>query len=237
MTDNGSAMLATETTEGLARLSVLHETILPYAAFQNGKQEHFWTQIEGRLLPMLEGVADLTLAQLNEATLAWVEMEYNKADHSELGEAPLQRYLRQRDVGRPCPSSAELKMAFTAQFSRTQRRSDGTISLGGTRFEVPSRYGHFQQIHLRMAAWDLTQVHMVDPQSGAILCRLFPLDKHKNAQGQRAARLAPLDPPTDLTPPSGMAPLLEKLIQQYALTGLPPAYLPKHSSTQDPNPS
>ena len=28
--------------------------------------------------------------------------------------------------------------------------------------------------------------------------------------------------------PSSMAPLLQKLIQQYATTGLPPAYLPKH---------
>ena len=30
---------------------------------------------------MLEGVADLTLAQLNEATLAWIEMEYNRSVH------------------------------------------------------------------------------------------------------------------------------------------------------------
>jgi hypothetical protein len=33
MSDNGSAMLAAETTEGLARLGILHETTLPYAAF------------------------------------------------------------------------------------------------------------------------------------------------------------------------------------------------------------
>jgi hypothetical protein len=80
----------------------------------NGKQENFWPgQIAGRLLPMLEGVADLSLAQLNEATLAWIEMEYNRAEHSELGETPLQRYLHHRDVGRPCPSTAELKLAFT----------------------------------------------------------------------------------------------------------------------------
>jgi hypothetical protein len=32
-----------------------------------------------------------------------------------------------------------------------------------------------------------------------------------------------------------MAPLLQKLIQQYAVTGLPPAYLPKTSSTQPPD--
>ncbi len=215
MTDNGSARLATETTEGLARLSIVHETTLCYSPYQNGKQESVWNGIEGRLWPRLEGVADLTLAQLNEATLAWIEMEYHRAEHSELGEAPLQRDLHHRDVGRPGPASAELKLAFTVQLGRTQRRSDGTISLGGIRFEVPSRYGHFQQIHVRVAGWDLSQVHLLDPKTGAVLCRLFPLDKHQNAQGQRAARTGPLDRPTTLIPPpSGMAPLLEKLIQQ-----------------------
>jgi putative transposase len=39
MSDNGSPMLTAETTEGLARLGILHETTLPYAPFQNGKQE------------------------------------------------------------------------------------------------------------------------------------------------------------------------------------------------------
>ena|SRR5271166_3887198 len=230
MSDNGSAMLAAETTEGLARLGILHETTLPYAPFQNGKQEAFWNGVEGRLLPMLEGVADLTLDQLNEATQAWTEMEYNRASHSELGEAPVQRYIHHRDVGRPCPSSAELKIAFTAEVDRTQRRSDGTVSLKGVRFEIPSRYNHFQRLSVRAAFWDLSHVYLADPKTGAILCRLFPLDKHKNAQGERAAKGSPIDKPaaTVSPAPSGMAPLLQVLIQQYATTGLPPAYLPKH---------
>jgi putative transposase len=232
MSDNGSAMLAAETTEGLARLGILHEKTLPYAPFQNGKQESFWNGIEGRLLPMLEGVAELTLAQLNEATLAWIEMEYNRAVHSELGEAPLQRYLHHRDVGRTCPSSAELKIAFTAEADRAQRRSDGTIALKGIRFEIPSRYHHFQRLSVRAASWDLSQVHLVEPKTGAILCRLFPLDKHKNAQGERAAKGSPVDKPAvaGSTAPSSIAPLLQKLIQQYAITGLPPAYMPKQQS-------
>jgi len=230
MSDNGSAMVATETTEGLARLGILHETTLPYAPFQNGKQESFWNGVEGRLLPMLEGVLDLSLDQLNEATQAWIEMEYNRAVHSELGEPPVQRYLHHRDVGRPCPSSAELTLAFTARLDRTQRRSDGTVSLKGIRFEIPSRYNHLQHLSLRAAFWDLSHVYLADPKIGAILCRLFPLDKHKNAQGQRAAKGSPIDKPVALASPapSGMAPLLQKLIQQYATTGLPPAYLPKH---------
>ena len=84
--DNGSAMIAAETEQGLSRLSILAENTLPYSPYQNGKQEAFWGQIEGRLLPMLEGVAELTLQQLNEATQAWVEMEYNRKVHSEIGQ-------------------------------------------------------------------------------------------------------------------------------------------------------
>ena len=100
LTDNGSAMLATETTQGLARLGMVHETTLPFSPHQNGKQENFWTQIEGRLLPMIEGVADLSLRQLNEATQAWVELEYNRKLHSELGQSPLVAYQKGPDIGR-----------------------------------------------------------------------------------------------------------------------------------------
>ncbi|HYY30809.1 MAG TPA: hypothetical protein VE860_22925 [Chthoniobacterales bacterium] len=39
----------------------------------------------------------------------------------------MQLYLHDRDVGRPCPSSAELAIALTAEVDRTQRRSDGTV--------------------------------------------------------------------------------------------------------------
>ena len=85
---------------------------------------------------------------------------------------------------------------------------------------------------MRAAFWDLSLVHLADPKTGVILCRLFPLDKRKNAQGARAAKGSALDKPAPaLSPaPSSMAPLLQKLIQQYAITGLPPAFLPKQQS-------
>ena len=238
MTDNGSAMLAAETVQGLARLSILHETTLPYAPCQNGKMEVFWAQVEGRLLPMLEGVVDLTLAQLNEATQAWVEMEYNHKVHSELKASPLQCYVQHKDVGRPCPASEELRLAFTAELCRKVRRSDGTISLGGVRFELPSRYDHFEQVSLRVASWNLGCVHLSDLKSGALLCRLYPLDKNKNAEGLRAVKTS--SPASSVTPvpaPTTMAPLLQKLIKDYATTGLPPAYLPKDQLSTGSNPS
>jgi len=225
MTDNGAAMLAHETTQGLARLGIVPETTLPFSPYQNGKQEKFWSQIEGRLLPMLEGVADPALRELNEATQAWAEIEYNRKEHSELGQSPLAAYQQAPDAGRPAPDAAAVTLAFTAELVRTQRRSDGTLSVAGVRFEVPSRYGHLGKLHLRVASWDLSQVHLVDPQTGVVLDRLYPLDKHRNATGRRATRVGPVDP-TPL-PPTGVAPLLAQLIAQYAATGLPPAYLPK----------
>lgn len=231
MTDNGGAMVAAETVQGLRRLGVVHETTLPYSPYQNGKQESFWGPVEGRLLSMIEGDANLTLARLNVATQAWVEMEYNRRVHSELGATPLSRFIANKDVGRPCPDFEALRQAFMADGSRTQRRGDGTISVEGVRFELPSRYRHLKRIGVRYAAWDLSHVYCVDTRSGQILARLYPQDKHKNADGRRRTKeaLAGGGPQT-ASPESereGMAPLLRKLIAEYAATGLPPAYLPK----------
>ena len=225
LADNGAAMIAAETEQGLARLSIRAEHTLPFSPYQNGKQESFWGQIEGRLLPMLEGVADLSLDQLNEATLAWIEMEYNRKVHAETEQTPLQRYLHDKDVGRPCPATEPLRLAFTAEVTRTQRRSDGSFSLEGVRFEVPSRYAHFHKLTVRYASWDRSFVHLADPVTGVILCRLYPQDKTKNAEGRRAPRQPVL--PASAPTPAGMAPLLQQLLRQYAATGLPPAYLPK----------
>ena len=115
MSDNGGAMLAAETVEGLSRLGIVHHTTLAESPEQNGKQENFWAQVEGRLMAMLEGEKDLTLELFNRATLAWLELEYNRKWHSEIGTTPLERFLAGPSVLRPCPSSDELRRAFRRQ--------------------------------------------------------------------------------------------------------------------------
>jgi transposase InsO family protein len=237
MSDNGAAMIAAETVQGLQRLGIVHEKTLPYSAYQNGKQEVFWAQVEGRLLAMLEGCKDLSLAQLNEATLAWVEVEYNRKIHSELGQPPLQRFVHGKDVGRPSARSEQLRLAFTAQVARSQRRSDGTLTVEGVRFELPSRYRHLPRVTVRFASWDLSHVYLSDPRSGQVLCRLYPLDKHRNADGRRR-RKEPLiegNRPEAIASDGRMAPLLRKLIAEYAATGLPPAYLLKEEHPTERN--
>ena len=234
LTDNGAAMKAGEVREGLARLGILHEHTLPACPEQNGKQEAWWNSVEGRLLAMLERVPNLTLDVLNHATQAWVEMEYNRARHSEIGEAPAERFLRGPDVGRPSPSAEELRRAFRVEETRMQRRSDGTVTIAGVRYEVPSRYRTLERLSVRYASWDLAAVHLVDDKSGALLAPLYPLDRARNGtqSRRRLAEVASAAPPPAVAtaspaPPPEMAPLLRQLITSYDRAGLPPAYVPK----------
>jgi len=243
LSDNGKPMLAAETVQGLLRLGIVHATTLPYCPEQNGKQESFWGLIEGRLLAMLESVEVLTLPMLNRATQALVELEYHRGRHSELGASPLSVAMAGPSVVRAAPDMARLRHLFRSQVTRTQRRSDGTISVGGIRFELPSRYRTLMRPTVRVARWDLSSVDLVDPHTGALLCELYPLDKAKNADGVRRV-VSPLDVEDDErettsessdAPKTGVAPHLRQLMEEYAATGLPPAYIPHASENSSVN--
>jgi transposase InsO family protein len=230
LTDNGSAMVAEEVAAGLVRLGIVHEHTLPYSPFQNGKQESFWGTLEGRLLKMLDGVTDLTLEFLNKATQAWVEIEYNRAVHRETGCSPVDRLGRGPDVLRSSPTSESLRDAFRLEVKRSQRQSDGTISLEGVRFEIPGRYRHIRTLTVRYARWDLGRVDLVDDRSGVVLAPIYPLDKTANADGRRAV-ITPSGADVLLNEPRRAAvelpPLLKRILQEYSATGMPPGYLPK----------
>jgi hypothetical protein len=193
---------------------------------------------------MLQHKRDLTLGFLNEVTQAWVEYEYHRAVHSETGATPLERFIVGPDRGRPCPSPDEFRQVFCAQESRTQRRSDGTLSIDGKRFEVPNPYRHLERVTVRYASWDLTHVWLVDARTNLVLARPYPLDRSRNADGMRRAITPPPglsgnDPRDSLEPPvDELAPLLEQYLAQARATHLPPPYLPKDETQnqEDPTP-
>lgn len=227
MTDNGASMIAHETKNGLGQLGIKHDTTLPYSAYQNGKQEVFWSQLEGRLIAMLTGVEPLTLKFLNRTTQAWVEMEYNRSRHEEIGKSPLERLLQGPEVSRPGPDSPLLRMAFTAKETRKQRRSDGTLQIGGVRFEVPNRFRHIDRLYVRYQSWDLSFAYLVDERTGAHLATIYPQDKKRNGIGVRRSFAEPDNPPETQTSSEPVPPLLRKILNDYAATGLPASYIPK----------
>ena len=128
----------------------------------------------------------LTLELLNHATQAWMEIEYNRAVHRETSCSPVDRFAQGADVLRPSPSSESLRDTFRLETKRSQRQSDGTISLEGVRFEIPARYRHFREVTVRYARWDLGRIDLVDDRSGTVLAPIYPLDKAANADGRRA---------------------------------------------------
>jgi hypothetical protein len=240
-------MRAAETVEGVHAVGIEPRRTLGYSPYQNGKQESFWNSIEGRLLPMISHEADVALTELNELTQAWVENDYNRREHSELGTSPLARALASPSVARPSPSADVLRAAFRLVATRRQRRTDGTILVEGQRFEIPSRYRHVRELSLRYARWDLSNVELWDPVAKVTLGRILPLDQAANADGIRRQRgpIASSSTPEEAiieaqqsvdgnsTAPSWrVAPYLHALLEEMRSTGLPPAYLPTPESDE-----
>jgi hypothetical protein len=235
-TDNGSAMKAAELVTGLEVLAIKQEHTLPYAAYQNGKQESFWKPLEGRLMKMIPKEKRITLDILNTITQAWVEQDYHTTIHSETGQTPLARFFNEKHVLRCGLEFGEMQRSFRMRIKRTVRKTDGTITLDGTRFELPQCYIHMDEVTLRYARWDLGEAEILCPDTFKPLCTVFPLNKLKNSLGlrqsdpKRAETLAPdvalhsgevLSLSTDTLPPL-LARCLEKHAQENRLQG----YLP-----------
>ena len=225
LTDNGSAMTAGEVEEGLLRLGIAGVTTLAYSPHQNGKIEAFWGTVESRLMAQLEGVDALTLKVLNDATVAWLEQDYHRREHRELGMTPHRRLAGSVDASRPCPGAAELKAAFRITRKRTLRRSDGTVSVESIRYQIPPPWRHLREAWVRYARWDLSSIDLVDGRGGERLCTLYPLDKRGNADGVRRPAGPGDDDGNGGEGTGGLPPLLKGMLDAQAATGLPPAWL------------
>jgi hypothetical protein len=198
-------------------------------------------------MAMIESSEQLTLDRLNLLTQVWLEYDYHRNLHSEIGTTPLTRFIEAPSVGRNAPDSQGLRRAFRKHVVRRQRRSDGTCTLDGKRFEIPSRFGHLESITLSYARWDLANVELIDPDTGVVLSRVYPLDKHANADASRRAREARHTPTAsalavdhDLAEvlvlaidEQGLSPLMRKHLQDYAATGLSPGFIPSPQSDQN----
>ena len=191
LNDNGGPMTSAEFVGGLERLSIIPRCTMSYSPYQNGKQENWFARVESRLIPMLESEGDLSLRRLNEATMAWVDFGYDRRVHSEIASTPLDRFLHGESVARESPGSEVLRSHFRRDVKRVIRRSDGTLTIDGTRFEVDENLRHLGQVGVRYAHWDFTYVHLVDGRTGDAVSQIYPLDKRKNADGRRRIRAQP----------------------------------------------
>ena len=135
---------------------------------------------------------------------------------------PIARFLAGPDVMRPSPDSATLRLPFTRTELRTLRRSDGTITIEGRRFEVPNRYRHFVRLEVRFASW--ISLWFTSSMSTPATCCAGCSRRTRSAMHWVCADLEPLTAEPVAAklskPAGGIAPLLAKLIEQRAAEAL-----------------
>jgi putative transposase len=71
-------------------------------------------------------------------------------------------------------------------------------------------------VAIRCPTWDLSQIHLVDERTDRVLCRLYPLDKERNASGlRRPLESLKTNPELARVPPAkGLPPLLVQILAQ-----------------------
>jgi len=139
--DNGSAFVSSQLLRALASLGIQLTHSKPGQPAGRGKIERFFRTVREQFLvevgaaAVSRAIADL--AQLNELFTAWVETVYHRREHSETGQAPLQRFLAGFPERRApsLPTPAQLHEAFLWSQRRTVTKT-ATISLSGNSYEV-----------------------------------------------------------------------------------------------------
>jgi putative transposase len=155
--DNGSAFVDAQLLRACASLGIrlVHST--PGQPAGRGKIERWFRTVREQFLVEIGSGRALTdLAELNTLFTAWVETGYHRREHSETGQAPLQRWLA---AGPPTlPTPAQLREAFLWSAHRTVTKT-ATVSLHGNSYQVDAALVG-RRVELVFDPFDLTTIEV-----------------------------------------------------------------------------
>jgi len=125
--DNGSAFSSRWLLRACAVLGIRLVHSRPGEPAGRGKIERVFRTVRGQFLVELEHRGAADLAEVNRLFAAWVEQVYHRREHSESGQAPLERFAEAEALRLPTP--AELREAFLwtewRQVGKTRRAPTG----------------------------------------------------------------------------------------------------------------
>jgi putative transposase len=152
--DNGSPFVSRQLLRALAVLGVRLVHSRPGRPEGRGKIERFFRTVREQFLVEVSHSDIVSLEALEERFVAWLEQSYHRREHSELAEAPLERFTR---MATPKLVSAEvLREAFLFSEARTVTKV-ATVSLFGNNYEVdPALVG--RKVELVFDPFDLENV-------------------------------------------------------------------------------
>jgi len=184
--DNGQIYSSKHLAAVCAYLGVRLMFARPYCPEGKGKIERFFGSVRSSFLPELTVGNILTLAQINEAFWAWLELDYHHKEHEGIKAKPLDIFLSHQAKLR-YPSEEELKEAFLYHEKRKVHK-DCTFSLLDNWYEVMPALVR-QEVEIRFDPDDLETVKVYlagDFFQQAKILRLSPQNRKKEAAAEPA---------------------------------------------------
>lgn len=138
--DNGSIFVSSHLNLACARLGIALVHSKPYDSPSRGKIERYHRTIRQKFLPLLNQENDLSLIELNTSFDAWLDKEYQKAEHSGIAQKPMDKWtadLKQTKIKRV--TTSELDLAFYVTIER-KVKNDSTVMLNNLCYEVPYKF-------------------------------------------------------------------------------------------------
>ena len=156
--DQGKVYTSKQFDTICATLAIQRILGTPYYPQGRGKIERFFQFLQADFLPELAQSDVTTLSELNQSLLAWLEVVYHRKAHSEIGQAPLERF---RQNPNPAARSVDPETLRQAFLHRAQRKvtTTATISFQGNRYRVPA-FLRRQTIELRYNPFDLAHLEL-----------------------------------------------------------------------------
>ncbi len=179
----------------------------------HGKIEAFNHYCRSAFLAELRATPVTTLDQLNEAFLAWADLEYNRKPHTETRQTPLDRWRAGVDQVRYADEET-LRQAFLWREDRTPDKT-GLFSLFGTRYQVGPELAK-RRIEVRYDPEMLDEIEVWRDQTMRERVRPFEV---RHSRRPRPVLPEPASPPAEAPPP--VADWLGHLVRQRAAQRIP----------------
>ena len=154
--DNGSAFVDKQLVRACASLGVRLVHSRPGQPEGRGKIERFFRTVREQFLVEMGSGRELDdMVALNTLFTAWVETVYHHREHTETGQAPIERWSVQP---LPLPSPAQLREAFLWSEWRTVTKT-ATVGLHGNKYEVDAALAG-RKVELVFDPFDLTSIEV-----------------------------------------------------------------------------
>ena len=177
--DNGSNYKSIDTQETIANIHSSVHYCHPYSPVQKAKIERFFGTMKKRWMSKYNQ-SSVSLEQVKEDLLAYVE-QYNNTVHSSLnGKTPNQRFFDQADLIKYLDTN-EFNEAFMVRFER-QASIDRVVTINSIEYELDPIFAN-KKVKF-MATSDYKEIYAINPHTG-IKLPVKLLDKTANAKMSR----------------------------------------------------